>query len=103
MSVYPSPRPLVTPPVGAVSITVIAFNPARTGLLIYNTSDTLTLWVSPLEIQATVRGAGCIGIEPQQSRNFGPPDGPTWTNGMNAIASGAGPTNITALEYYGGQ
>lgn len=79
---------------------VAEFNRARIGIAVYNPSLTVTLWVSPLETTAVASGAGSIAIEPRQMKNFGPPDGPAWTNGMNAIADIVGANAITILEYY---
>lgn len=100
MSIYPSPRPLTTPDVSSASVQVCAFNPARIGLLVYNPSDAVTLWVAPLEIAAAVGGAGSIAVEPRQAKQLGPPDAPVWSNGMNAIASVVGANKITILEFY---
>lgn len=97
---YPSPQALVTPPVAATSVLVATANLQRVGLYVFNTSATLTLWVSPDGTPAVVNGAGSIAIQPLQGVMFGPPNTPNWTNAMNAIASGAGPTAISIFEYY---
>jgi len=97
---YPSPRPLVTPNVSSASVQVAAFNPPRLSLYAYNPSLTVTLWVSPLDIPAVVGGAGSIAIEPRQGKIFGPPNTPSWSNGMNAIADTPGANAITLLEFY---
>lgn len=100
ISQIPSPTALVTPAVGTVSVQVAAFNPPRIGLFVYNPSQAVTLWVAPSGTAAAVGGAGSIAIEPRQGKNLGPPDGPAWTNGLNAIADTAGANAITILEYH---
>lgn len=100
VSQIPSPSALVTPDVSNVSVVVAVFNPPRVGLYVYNPSATVTLWVAPTGTTAVVAGTGNIAIEPRQGKNFGPPDGPAWTNGMNAIADAPGANKITILEYH---
>lgn len=99
-STYPSPAALVTPLVGTSSVQVAPPNATRAGLYVFNPSATLTLWVTPTGNTAAVAGAGCIAVQPLQAIWFGPPNLPAWTNGMNAIFSGSGPTAICILEFY---
>src|SRR5580698_179687 len=97
---YPSPNALSAPTVSNSSVAVAAQNLQRAGLYVFNPSATITLWVSPSGIAATVNGAGSVAIQPLQGVMFGPPNTPPWTNGMNAIASSAGSNVIVILEYY---
>lgn len=101
ISQIPSPAVPVfpVPSVNNVSVQVAAFNPPRIGLYVYNPSLTVTLWIAPLGTPAVVGGSGSISVEPRQGKNFGPPDSPAWTNGMNAIADTPGANAITILEY----
>ena len=99
-STYPSPSALSAPTVSAASVQVASVNNQRAGLYVFNPSASITLWVSPLGIGATVNGAGSVAIQPLQGVMFGPPTTPTWTNGMNAVASSAGSNVIVILEYY---
>ena len=97
---YPSPNALTEATVGASSVAIATANLQRLGLYVFNPSATLTLWVSPLGTAAAVNGSGSVAIQPLQGQMFGPPNTPAWTNGMNAVYSGAGPTPVTVLEYY---
>jgi hypothetical protein len=99
-STYPSPNALVTPNVTNASVQVASNNPQRLGLYVFNPSATVTLWVSPLGTPASATGVGSVAIQPQQGIFFGPPNMPSWTNGMNAIASSAGTNVICVLEFY---
>jgi hypothetical protein len=99
-STYPSPNALSAPTVSNVSIQVAAVNNQRAGIYVFNPSASITLWVSPIGINAAVNGAGSVAIQPLQGVMFGPPNTPAWTNGMNAIASSAGSNVIVLLEYY---
>lgn len=96
----PSPNGLSTPVVSSTSVVVAATNPQRLGLYVFNPSASVTLWVSPTGIAAAVNGAGSVAIQPLQGVMFGPPNTPSWTNGMNGIASSAGSNVIVILEYY---
>ena len=97
---YPSPSGLSTPVVGNSSVQVASQNLQRLGLYVFNPSASITLWVSPLGVAAAVNGAGSVAIQPLQGVMFGPPNTPSWTNGMNAIASASGSNVIVILEYY---
>lgn len=99
-STYPSPNALVTPNVTNASVQVATNNPQRLGLYVFNPSATVTLWVSPLGTPASASGVGSVAIQPQQGIFFGPPNMPSWTAGMNAIASSAGTNVICILEFY---
>jgi hypothetical protein len=99
-SSVPSPNGIVTPTVSSASIAVIGAVVSRLGLYVFNPSATITLWVSPTGTPAAVNGAGSIAIQPLQGVMFGPPTMPSWTNGMNAIASSAGTNVIVILEFY---
>jgi len=99
-STYPSPNGLLTPTVSSTSIAVAAQNLQRLGLYVFNPSASITLWVSPSGIAAIVNGAGSVAVQPLQGVMFGPPNTPSWTNGMNAIASSAGSNVIVILEFY---
>ena len=99
-STYPSPNALVTPNVSNSSTQVATNNPQRLGLYVFNPSQSITLWVPPFGIPASVTGAGSVAIQPQQGIFFGPPNMPSWTNGMSAIASSAGTNVICVLEFY---
>ena len=95
----PSPNALTAPFVSNSSVLVTGSNLTRAGLYVFNPSATITLWVSPLGTPATVNGAFSVTIQPLQGVMFGPPGMPSWTNGMNAIASSAGNNVIAILEY----
>jgi hypothetical protein len=97
---YPSPNALATSTVSNATTVVAAQNLQRAGLYVFNPSATVTLWVSPAGTAAVVNGAGSVAIQPLQGVMFGPPNTPSWTNGMNAIASSAGSNVIVILEYY---
>lgn len=97
---YPSPNALVTSTVGAVSTVVAVANLQRVGLYVFNPSSTVTLYVAPTGTVAAVAGAGSVAIQPLQGVMFGPPNTPSWTNGMNAVASQVGSNVIVILEYY---
>lgn len=97
---YPSPNALVTSNVSNSSVSVAQPNLQRVGLFVFNPSTTVTLWVSPTGTAAAVNGAGSVAIQPLQGVMFGPPNTPSWTNGMNAIASTGGSNVIVILEYY---
>lgn len=97
---YPSPNALTAPTVSNASVQVTGSNLQRAGLYVVNPSATITLWVSPTGIAATVNGAGSVPIQPLQGQMFGAPNMPPWTNGMNAIASSAGSNVIVLLEFY---
>jgi hypothetical protein len=99
-STYPSPAALSTPAVGASSVQVATPNLQRAGLYVFNPSGTVTIWVSPTGTAASATGAGSIAVQPQQGVMFGAPTMPSWTNGMNAIASAAGSNVIAILEFY---
>jgi hypothetical protein len=99
-SSVPSPNGIVTPTVSNASIAVIGAVVSRLGLYVFNPSASITLWVSPTGTPAAVNGAGSIAIQPLQGVMFGPPTMPSWTNGMNAIASSAGSNVIVILEFY---
>jgi hypothetical protein len=99
-STYPSPNALTAPTVSSASVQVASVNNQRAGLYVFNPSATITLWVAPLGVSAAVNGAGSVAIQPLQGVMFGPPTTPTWTNGMNAVASSAGSNVIVLLEYY---
>jgi hypothetical protein len=96
---HPSPIALSAPKVGASSVNVAPPNPHRGGLYVFNPSATITLWVAPTGIAATVNGAGSIAVSPLQGEMFGPPNMPAWTNGMNAAASSGDGNPISILEY----
>ena len=99
-STFPSPNTLVTPTVGSSSsVNVAPANPQRVGLLVFNPSATIVLWIAPLGTAAAVNGAGSIAVQPLQSIMLGPPVVPPWTQGLNAIASGGGSNTITVLEF----
>lgn len=97
-STYASPNALTTVTVSNASVQVTGSNLQRLGLYVFNPSATITLWVSPSPTAAVVNGA--IAIQPLQGVMFGPPNTPSWTNGMNAIASSAGSNVIVIHEYY---
>lgn len=99
-STYPSPSALTPTTVSNTSVAVAPFNLSRAGLYVFNPSSTVTLWVSPTGINATVNGAGSVAVQPLQGVTFGPPNTPAWTNGMNAIASAPGANVIVILEFY---
>jgi hypothetical protein len=99
-STYPSPNALVTPTVSNVSVAVASVNASRAGLYVFNPSATITLWVTATGTAASVNGAGCVAVQPLQGLFFGPPNMPSWSNGMNAIASSAGTNVICVLEFY---
>lgn len=97
---YPSPNAIVTPNVGSsASVNVASVNFQRVGLLVFNPSSSVVLWVSPLGTPAAVNGAGSIAVQPLQSVMLGPPIAPSWTNGLNAIASSGGTNIIVVLEF----
>ena len=95
---YPSPAALPTPFVSSGSVQVAFPNPQRSGLYVFNPSATVSLYVLPTGMAPAV-GSGII-IQPQQGVMFGPPNTPSWTAGMNAIAGSAGSNVIIVLEYY---
>jgi len=97
----PSPNAIATPFVSNASVLVVGSNIVRAGLYVFNPSATVTLWVSPSTIPAVVNGAGSVTIQPLQGVMFGPPGMPSWTGGMNAIASAPGSNVIVLLEFYG--
>jgi hypothetical protein len=100
---YPSPSAILTPTVSNVSVAVVGVNLTRAGLYVFNPSATVTLWVAPITPAGTLavaNGAASITIQPLQGLMFGPPNTPSWTNGMNAIASAPGANVIVILEYY---
>jgi hypothetical protein len=99
-STYPSPTALSAPLVSNVSVQVVAANLSRAGIYVFNPSASVTLWVSPINIPASVNGAGSVAVQPLQGVMFGPPNALGWTNGMNAIASSVGSNVIVLLEYY---
>ncbi len=99
-STYPSPNALAPTTVSNSSVAVATANQQRLGLYVFNPSATITLWVAPTGTNAVVNGAGSVAIQPLQGVMFGPPNTPSWTNGMNAIASSAGSNVIVILEYY---
>lgn len=99
-SSVPSPSALAPSTVSNASVAVAAFNTTRLGLYVFNPSATVTLWVTPTGTPAIVNGAGSIAVQPLQGVMFGPPNMPSWTNGMNAIASSAGSNVIVILEFY---
>ena len=99
-STYPSPNALVTPNVSSTSVQVATNNPQRLGLYVFNPSASITLWVTATGTAAVVNGAGCVAIQPLQGIFFGPPNMPSWSNGMFAIASSAGANVICVLEFY---
>lgn len=94
-----SPLPISAVTVSSSSVAVAQSNPQRVGLFVFNPSATITLWVSPTGIAATVNGAGSVAVQPLQGVMFGPPNTPRWTNGMSAVASSAGANVIVILEY----
>lgn len=101
-STYPSPNQLTTPVGGPllvsnVSIQVTGFNLQRVGLYVFNPSASVTLWIAPAS--PVVVGGG-VTIQPLQGVMFGPPNTPSWTNSMFAIASSAGSNVIVLFEYY---
>jgi hypothetical protein len=98
-STFLSPVPLVTGNVSSASVVVAQANPQRLGLFVFNPSATITLWVAPTGIAATVNGAGSVAVQPLQGVMFGPPNTPRWTAGMNCIASSAGSNIVVILEY----
>jgi hypothetical protein len=98
---FPSPNALPEAIVSDTpSVVVATINLQRAGLYVFNPSATVTLWVSPSSTPAVVNGAGSIAIQPLQGVMFGPPNTPSWTNGMNAIADTAGSNVIVIHEYY---
>lgn len=99
-STYPSPNALVTPNVTNASVQVATNNPQRLGLYVFNPSASVTLWVSPLGTPASATGVGSVAIQPGQGIFFGPPNMPSWTAGMNCIASSAGTNVVCCLEFY---
>ena len=100
-STYPSPAALAPPTVSNVSIAVAGVQLQRAGLYVFNPSGTVTLWVSPANVAASVGGPGSIAVQPLQGLMFGPPfNMPPWTNGMNAIADTPGSNKICLLEFY---
>jgi hypothetical protein len=101
-STYPSPNALLTAALGPIlvsntAIQVTTPNLQRVGLYVFNPSSTVTLWVSPVPTVAV--GAG-VTIQPLQGVMCGPPNTPSWTNAMYAIASAAGSNVIVLLEFY---
>ncbi len=99
-STYPSPSALAPSTVSNASVPVAPANLSRLGLYVFNPSATVTLWVAPTGTAAVVNGAGSVAVQPLQGVMFGPPNMPSWTNGMNAIASAAGSNVIVILEFY---
>lgn len=99
-STYPSPNALVTPNVSNASVQVASNNPQRLGLYVFNPSATVTLLVSPLGTAASALGVGSVAVQPQQGIFFGPPNMPSWTAGMNCVASSAGTNVVCVLEFY---
>ena len=97
-STYPSPNVLNPPVVSNFAVQVAGPNLQRVGLYVFNPSATVTLWVIPTPGLAVANAA--VAIQPLQGVMFGPPNTPSWTNGMNAIASAAGSNLIVILEYY---
>ncbi len=97
---YASPNALAPSTVSNSSVAVATANLQRKGLYVFNPSATITLWVAPTGTNAAVNGAGSVAIQPLQGVMFGPPNTPSWTNGMNAIASSAGGNVIVIHEYY---
>jgi hypothetical protein len=93
------PSALTAPKVGTSSVQVAWPNEHRTGLYVSNPNASVTLWVSPTGTPAVVNGAGSVAIQPLQGVMFGPPNTPSWTNGMNAIASSGSSNAISILEY----
>jgi hypothetical protein len=93
-----SPTALLSPWVSTKSAPVANANPRRTGLYVSNPTN-VTIWVSPAGTAAIVNGAGSVPIQPLQGQMFGPPNMPSWTAGMNAIAAQDGPNAITVLEF----
>jgi hypothetical protein len=101
MSTFPSPAALTTPNVSASSVQVAAVNLSRLGLFVYNTSSTVTIWISPLGTPAVVNGSGSMAVQPLQGVMLGLPGPmPSWTQGLNAIASSAGTNALTVYEFY---
>jgi hypothetical protein len=98
-STYPSPAALTPPTVSNASVAVAGLNLSRIGLYAFNPSSTVTLWVSPSNQPAAVNGTCSIAVQPLQGVMLGPPNMPGWTNGLNAIASSAGPNVISLLEF----
>jgi hypothetical protein len=101
-STYPSPNELLLPGgtpilVSSTAIQVTGFNLQRVGLYVFNPSASVTLWVAP--VASLTVGAG-VTIQPLQGVMFGPPNTPSWTNVMYAIASSAGSNVIVLFEYY---
>jgi hypothetical protein len=74
-------------------------NTRRAGLYVFNPSATVTIWIAPTGTPAAVNGVGSIAIQPLQTEMFGPPNTPSWTTGMNAIASSGAGNAISILEY----
>jgi hypothetical protein len=99
-SSVPSPNGLLTPLVSNSSVPIVGSSVTRLGLYVFNPSAAVVLWVSPTGIPAAVGGPASIAIQPQSGMLFGPPTMPSWTNGMNAIASSAGSNVIVLLEFY---
>jgi hypothetical protein len=94
-----APVALSAPKVGAASVVVAPPSPARRGLYVSNPNASVTLWVSPTGTSAVVNGAGSIAIQPLQGVMFGPPNTPSWSNGMNAVATSGSNNAISILEY----
>jgi hypothetical protein len=100
MSTLPSPIAITTPNVtNTTSVQVVAANPSRTGLVIFNPNASNDLWVAPTGTTAAVNGAGSFKIAALTTQVFGPPNQPVWTNGINAIASAGGTNVITIFEF----
>jgi hypothetical protein len=101
-STYPSPNQLALPNgtpilVSNTPIIVTTANLQRAGLYVFNPSSTITLWVSPSPLVAVGTG---VTVQPLQGVALGPPNTPTWTNQIYAIASAAGSNVIVVLEFY---
>lgn len=92
-----NPKVLTTPSVAQTSIQIAGSNPTRLGLLVFNPSATVTLWVAPDSTVAAANGSGSMAIQPLQYILFS--GDLNWTNSMNAVfesSTGA----VTVLELY---
>lgn len=99
---------VLTATVGTSSTLIVPVNATRLGLYIFNPSATVPIWICPSQgpqgtgggnVPAVVNGAGSMLLQPLQGVLWCPPQGPSYTNGVNAIC-GTPSTPITIWEFY---
>ena len=88
--------------VGASAVQIVPANPSRRSITLCNPSATLIMYAAPLGTTPTSGGSGvpiavssCFSPPPLTSSGTTGGAGAGW----NAIMSGAGPTNVLALEW----